>query len=92
MVQYVRDSLPQCCTSIEWVPQFRNRQLSEDQNTALFFNQRLRFYTNVNRWNLFTPAQIEMYGRMRVDNRGRYANAFSRSQFGTDLCNRFVGQ
>ncbi len=92
MVQYVRDSLPQCCTSIEWSPLFRNRQLSEDQNSALFFNQGLRFYTNVNRWNLFTPAQFEMYGRMGVDNTGRYASASRRNQFGTDPCNRFVGQ
>jgi hypothetical protein len=91
MVQYVRDSLPQCCDSAAWNPRFRNRQLSENQNSALFFNQRLRFYTNLNRWNLFTPAQFEMFDRMEVDNTGRYANASSRSQFG-DRCNRFVGQ
>jgi hypothetical protein len=83
--EYIRDSLPQCCF---WErARFRNRQLSENQNTALVFTPRIRFFTNVNRWNLFTPAQFEMFDRMYVDNGQRYAYANQRFLFNREDCN-----
>jgi hypothetical protein len=40
-----------------------------------------KFYTNINRWNLFTDEQIRAYDNMRVDDRGRYAFVLKKQTF-----------
>lgn len=72
MVQYINDALPEDCAAkygekgLYWNP----NQLSTNQYNLY---RKEKFYTNLNRWNLFSENQKQIYDRMSQDNIGRYA-------------------
>lgn len=75
MVEYINDTVPQNCKILDgkrqivWEP----IQLSNAQYNMFVLNRSIKFYINLNIWNLSSDIQKEIINSMRSDEIGRYA-------------------
>ena len=69
--EYVWNALPSTCKDSRF--SWWYRQLSSLQQTRWLTDRNLRFYTNLNRWNLSTEAEKIIYDGMESDSIGKWA-------------------